>query len=129
MITRELAERLRDAGVPWTPGSGDRFMIPDRDLDDDIFVVSDMTIEISDALGEQLVRFNGTTEWALDSIDAQLVLWLPREDQLRGRLGSHFVSLDAVGPGFVVILTDGTRHAEVDAERAYARAVLHLVGA
>lgn len=129
MISRELAERLRDVGVPWEPASGDRFMIPDREMDDDVFVVSDMTIEISDALGESLVRFNGTTEWALDSIDAGLVLWLPREDQLRGLLGSRFVSLDAVGPGFVVILDDGTRHADTDAERAYARAVLHVVGA
>lgn len=33
----------------------------------------------------------------------------------------HFVSLDALGPGFVVILDDATRGADTDAERAYAR--------
>ena len=127
MLTRELAERLRDAGIGWTPASGDRFVIPDRDLDDQVFVVSEMTIEVHDILGERLVRFNGTTEWALDSIDAALVLWLPREDQLRARLGARFVSLDAAGAGFVVALDDGSRHADVDAERAYARAVLHVL--
>ena len=127
MLTRELAERLRDAGIGWTPASGDRFVIPDRDLDDQVFVVSEMTIEVHDILGERLVRFNGTTEWALDSIDAALVLWLPREDQLRARLGARFVSLDAAGAGFVVVLDDGSRHADVDAERAYARAVLHVL--
>jgi hypothetical protein len=127
VITRELAERLRDAGLPWSPGSGDRFVIPDRDLDDAVFVVSEMTIEVSEALGERLVRFNGTTEWALDSIDAALVLWLPREDQLRAALGDTFASLDAVGAGYVVVLTDGSRHADLDAERAYARALVHVL--
>lgn len=128
MINRELAERLAEAGMAWTPASGDRFVIPDRDLDDVVFVVSEMTIEVSDVLGERLVRFNGTTEWALDSIDAALVLWLPREDQLRAALGDAFVSLDAVGAGFAVDLADGSRHIDVDAERAYARAVLHALG-
>lgn len=124
MITRELAERLRDAGLPWRPASGDCFMIPDRDLDDEVFVVSEMTIEVTDALGERLVRFNGTTEWALDSIDAALVLWLPREDQLREALGASFVSLETVGDGFAVQLADGSRHVDLAASRAYARALL-----
>jgi len=126
MLTSELAARLRDAGLPWAPASGDRFVIPDRDLDDEVFVISEMTIEVHDILGERLIRFNGTTEWALDSIDAALVLWLPREDQLRGALGARFNSLEAAGEGFVVVLDDGSRHADVDAERAYARAVLHV---
>ena len=42
-------------------------------------------------------------------------------------LGARFVSLDAAGAGFVVALDDGSRHADVDAERAYARAVLHVL--
>lgn len=125
MITRELAERLRDLGLPWSPASGDCFIIPDRDLDDTVFVVSEMTIEIAEAVDERLVRFNGTTEWALDSIDADLVLWMPREDQLRDALGSAFTRLETVGDGFAVELRDGSRHVDVDAARAYARALIH----
>lgn len=126
MITHELARRLRASGVGWEPASGDRFAIPDRDLDDEVFVISDMTIEVEPVEGDRLVRFNGTTEWALDSISADAVLWLPREDQLRGLLGSGFVRLEAVGDGLVVVLDDGSRHVDTDAERAYARALLHL---
>ncbi len=129
MITRELAQRLREAGLEWTPASGDRFMIPDRDLDDDLFVISEMTIEVQDVLGRRIVKFNGTTEWALDSIAAELVLWLPREDQLRDALGGRFAALERNQFGFVVTLADGSRHADVDAERAYARALLAVLSA
>jgi hypothetical protein len=125
MITTELAAQLRAAGIAWTPASGDRFVIPDRDLDDQVFVISDMVIESQDVPGGRVIRFNGTTEWALDSIPADLAMWLPREDQLRHLLGPSFVRLEAVGDGLVVVLADGTRHVDTDAERAYARAVLH----
>ena len=128
MITRELAERLRAAGVGWEPAAGDRFMIPDRDLDDDVFHVSEMTIEVHEVRGHRIVKFNGTTEWALDSIPAERVLWLPREDQLRGLLGARFARLVALDGGLVVVLDDGTRHVDTDAERAYARALLHALG-
>lgn len=125
MITTELASRLRAAGVVWTPANGDRFTIPDRDLEGQVFVISDMVIESHDVPGGRIIRFNGTTEWALDSIPADLVLWLPREDQLRALLGRRFVRLEALDDGLVVVLADGSRHADTDAERAYARAVLH----
>nr|NLI49879.1 pilus assembly protein CpaE [Propionibacterium sp.] len=127
MLTRELAQRLREAGLPWTPASGDRFVIPDRDLDDDLFVISEMTIEVHEILGRRIIRFNGTTEWALDSISADLVLWLPREDQLRDALGDRFATLERTPFGFVVTCADGSRHADVDAERAYARALLEVL--
>lgn len=129
MITNELATRLRAAGIVWTPANGDRFVVPGRDLDDQVFVVSDMVIESHDVPGGRVIRFNGTTEWALDSIPAELALWLPREDQLRGLLAGHFLRLETVGEGLVVVLADGSRHADTDAERAYARAVLHTRGA
>lgn len=124
MMTRDLAERLRIAGVRWTPTSGDRFMIPAADLEHDVFVIAEMTIEVQQVPGGHLIKFNGTTEWALDSIDAEQVVWLPREDQLRGLLGAHFDRLEAIGGGFAVVLTDGSRHVDIDAERAYARALL-----
>ena len=77
--------------------------------------------------GGRIIRFNGTTEWALDSIAADSVLWLPREDQLRTLLGSAFRRLEAIGDGFAVVLDDDTRYVDLDAERAYARAAISLL--
>lgn len=127
-MTHELATQLRDAGLPWTPRPGDRFVIPTAELSSEVFVVSNMTIEVREELGGQLITFNGTTEWALDSIPADEVLWLPREDQLRAALGEQFARLEALPDGFVVVLTDGRRLADIEAERAYARAVLAVLG-
>lgn len=126
MITVDLAARLRDAGLVWDPVSGDRFVIPDADLDD-VFTIAEMVIETVDVPGGRIVRFNGTTEWALDSLDAARALWLPREDQLRALLGAHFVRLEALPDGLVVVLADASRHADTDADRAYARALLHTL--
>ncbi|HEU4514937.1 MAG TPA: pilus assembly protein CpaE [Nocardioidaceae bacterium] len=131
MITVELATALRDAGLTWEPRSGDRFAIPDRDLDGEVFVVSEMTIETQTLETGGIVRFNGTTEWALDSIPQSEVIWLPHEAQLRGLLGPRFTRLEAVRDGFVVVVAvDGgreERHVDIDAERAYARAVLSVL--
>ena len=64
MISIELAGRLRTAGLAWTPAAGDRFVIADREMDDEVFVVSELTIEVHDAPTGRLFRFIGTTEWA-----------------------------------------------------------------
>lgn len=133
MITRELAEALRRAGLVWRPASGDRFLVPDRDLDDQVFVVSGMAIEVSDLPTGAEMRFNGTVEWALDSIAQSEVIWLPREEQLRAALGDRFLRLerlDASTAGYAVVISteDGSggeeRHVDIDTERAYARALL-----
>ncbi len=127
MISLDLARRLRDNGLRWDPTSGDRFVVPDRDLDDLVFVVSDMVVEVHDLPTGQLLAFNGTTEWALDSVDQQDVLWLPREDQLRQRLGDRFRALLGTPGGYVVVIEHDNaeqRHVDVDAECAYARALL-----
>ncbi len=127
MITVHLAERLdhllREQGRAWEPAPGDRFVIPGRDLDD-VFVVAQMTIEVEDLATGRLVRFNGTTEWALDSIPASEVVWLPWEHQLRELLGDRFLSLSRAGDGVAVALADGTRVVDADPETAYARALL-----
>ncbi|HEX8520284.1 MAG TPA: hypothetical protein VF667_11890 [Pseudonocardia sp.] len=136
MISVELARRLREAGVPWEPAPGDRFVMADPAVRigaglDDVFVVSEMTVDVADTPTGPLLRFNGTTEWALDSVEQDDVLWLPREGQLRERLGSAFRRLEAVPGGFVVVV-DGPaggeeRHVDLDAECAYARAVLAVL--
>ena len=115
-------------GGLWAPVAGDRFVVPDRNMDNDVFVVSDMTIEVGDYQGSKMIGFNGATEWALDSIEQREVIWLPREEQLRALLGDTFRTLTAVpGAGYRVELTDTTHTAE-DAEQAYADAVIHLLG-
>ncbi len=130
MITVELARRLREAGMAWTPAAGDRFVIADRDMDAEVFVVSELTIEVQDAPGGRMFKFNGTTEWALDSVEQDRVVWLPYEGQLRAAIGERFRRLEPVGDGWAVEIdhADG-RHVDVDAERAYARAMLVLLGA
>jgi hypothetical protein len=126
VITVEQAKRLRKAGALWVPGPGDRFVVPDREMDDDVFVVSDMTVEVHDYPGGKVIGFNGTTEWALDSIEQREVIWLPREEQLRALLGGNFVSLEATDGGFTVRTKAGSTTA-ADAEQAYADALLDLL--
>jgi hypothetical protein len=116
--------------VTWEPQPGDRFMIPDHDLDDEVFVMSDMVVEVHEVPAGRFLGFNGTTEWALDSIMEHEVVWLPREEQLRAMLGDAFVGLRPTPGGFVVTAVVGgvqQQHIDIDAERAYARAVLSLL--
>ena len=130
MITRDLAIELARRGLPWRPASGDRFHVPDRDLDDEVFVVSGMAIEVRDLPSGAEMRFNGTVEWALDSIAQEDVIWLPREDQMRAALGARFVRLERLSGetgGYAVVLTGDDRHVDIDAERAYARALLSVL--
>jgi hypothetical protein len=132
MIALVLARRLRAAGLAWDPLPGDRFVVPDRGMDDEVFVVSNMVVEIHDAPSGQIIGFNGTTEWALDSLERRQVVWLPREAQLRELLGDQFVRLEAVTGGFAVefaLAGEDRREVDGDAESAYARAVLHVLAA
>ena len=62
--------------------------ISDRDLDDRVFVISHMVVELLQTPAGPLLAFNGTTEWALDSIEVDEVVWLPLEHQLRELLGA-----------------------------------------
>jgi hypothetical protein len=131
VLSLELALALRSAGVTWQPATGDAFVIPDRDLDDQVFVLSDMVVQrVQPPQGPPILAFNGTTEWALDSLEAHEAVWLPREDQLRALLGSSFVSLErAAGPPEGYAVTAGTsRSVDLTAEAAYARALLALLG-
>jgi hypothetical protein len=101
MISTDLARRLRAAGLQWAPVSGDVFQLApasgseaDGELEGDIFTVSDMTIEAHVYATGTILGFNGTTEWALDSVALEDALWLPREDQLRDGLQSTFRGLE-----------------------------------
>lgn len=93
-----MAEDLRAAGLRWSPRPGDRFVLPGRDMDDEVFVLSDMTVEVHRFPSGEVIGFNGVTEWALDSVEVDEALWLPLEHQLRDLLGGLFVRLEAVRP-------------------------------
>ncbi len=56
-----------------------------------------MTIEAHAYPSGTILGFNGTTEWALDSVALDDALWLPREDQLRDALAGTFVDLTRDG--------------------------------
>lgn len=130
VISLDLAQALCDAGMPWVPSSGDRFVIPGREMDDEVFHVAEMTVEVHSHHGEGVVKFNGTTEWALDSIPASDVLWLPREDQLRDALGASLVALEHELAEWIVTYDVGdalSRIRDTDVESAYARALLAVL--
>lgn len=130
MISVELARRLRDGGLKWTPAPGDRFVVADRDMDDDVFTLSEMTVDVHKFASGSVIAFNGTTEWALDSVDEQQSIWLPSETQLRERLSGTFRRLERVGGRWQVTIEVGGRSVSVmrdDAVEAYGLALLHLV--
>ncbi|MFI6076926.1 pilus assembly protein CpaE [Actinoplanes sp. NPDC051343] len=132
MIGVQLAWQLKQAGLAWKPGPGDRFAIPDRDLDDEVFVLSNMTIEVHTMPEGPVIGFNGTTEWALDDVELDETLWLPREDQLRELLGGTFQALRRQASAYAVVvelLGESRTFDGETAEEAYAAALLHLLAA
>jgi hypothetical protein len=132
MISRHLAGRLRDAGLDWTPQPHDLFAIPERDLDDRLFVVADLSTEITEIAGLRTITFNGVVEWSLDWILSEEVIWMPSEAQLRDLLGDDLVALERTeGGGWRVrVRSDGPEQAfqADDAAEAYGTALLHVMG-
>jgi hypothetical protein len=132
VISRDLASRLAPV-LDWTPTNGDQFFIPRPEISESVFTISDMVVELIEKHGETRFHFNGTVEWALDSVESDAVVWMPREDQLRTLLGEAFLSLDRVGDGFVVSGAGpaGAFHTEArpDASDAYAEALLVVLPA
>jgi len=130
MTATDLALQLRRAGLRWRPAPGDRFFLPHRGMDEDVFVLSDMTVEVHEFPTGRVIGFNGVTEWALDSVDVDEAVWVPAEHQLRDLLAGLFVSLVRETEGFTVtVRVDGvdTRHAAASASDAYALALLGVL--
>ncbi|MGY4860087.1 hypothetical protein [Cryobacterium sp. AP23] len=132
MITTDCARALQQAGLRWRPASGDSFRIERPGFDSEVFTVSEMTIEAHEFDTGTILGFNGTTEWALDSLALEDALWLPREDQLRSLLRGTFRSLHRQGDEryrVSVHLAGADESFEAaTAEDAYATAVLMLIG-
>ena len=132
MISRDLAARLAPL-LDWTPANGDQFYIPRPEISESTFTIADMVVELIVKNGDSRFHFNGTVEWALDSVESDAVVWLPREDQLRELLGSWFLSLDRADGGYVVTVSGPGRAHHTDPEavaaNAYGRALLYVLTA
>jgi hypothetical protein len=132
VLGMHIARQLKGAGLTWKPRLGDRFAVPDRDLDDEMFVLSNMTIQVHDRPEGRIIGFNGTTEWALDDVEIDETVWLPREDQLRELLGGTFRALERDDSGYRVhidLLGESLTFPGTSADEAYAGALLHLLAA
>ena len=132
MLDVRMAQQLKKAGLTWKPAAGDRFAIPDRDLDEEVFVLSNMTIQVHNLPDSRVIGFNGTTEWALDDVEMDEAIWLPREDQLRELLGRTFRSLRRFEGAYEVevdLLGKARTFRADTAEEAYANALLDLLAA
>lgn len=130
MISTDLALALRDSGLAWHPRSGDRFQLDEPEFEADVFTVSEMTIEPRAYPTGTILAFNGTTEWALDSVALEDALWLPREDQLRELLRGAFRSLRRLADTHVVEIDfagEVRSFEHPQPEDAYALAVLAVL--
>ncbi len=133
MVSLEVAQRLDRAGVRWTPAAGDRFTVRSSEMVGEVFTVADMVVEAREHPGGTVLAFNGTTEWALDSVELAGALWLPLEHQVRELLGATFRGLVPGAHGYeVTIDIPGAGERRFAAPRpadAYAEALLALIEA
>lgn len=133
MISLELAQQLDLAGVRWRPIGGDRFTVRSDEMMGEVFTIAEMVIEAREHPNATLLSFNGTTEWALDSVQLGEALWLPLEHQLRELLGPSFRSLTRSDGSYLVEIElpgRGRQHvAASEPENAYAQALLALIEA
>jgi hypothetical protein len=135
MLSIELAQELKQAGVRWTPAIHDFFIVPNADLDDRLFVLTDMMASIAVLKGWPAITFNGVVEWALDYILTGEATWVPTEAQLRELVAEKIdaqetLSLVQNGAGCVCQLSGIDAplsfHAET-AANAYALALLNVL--
>lgn len=137
MLSLKTAKTLRQAGLTWKPAEFDFFAIPDRGLDEHVFVISEMPAAVGQFQGTPMVTFEGAVEWALDYVPTGDVVWLPTEEQLRQQLAArlagepHFflaLSVTASGCRYEISIggqTLGFQAAE--ASEACAAALLHVL--
>lgn len=137
MLSLSTAKALRDAGLTWKPAELDFFALPLPGFEDQVFVITNMTV-MAEPIRERLaLTFHGVAEWALDHVWVGEALWLPREDQLRELLEEQL--LGQPDAGVVLRTTPLGYRCEVhrqgrvltfdafDAAEAYAAALLHLL--
>jgi hypothetical protein len=136
MISIELAQRLHQAGLHWAPAERDTFAVPSGPLENQVFVISQLTALIQLYNNNLVVAFHGSSEWALDYVLLTEVIWLPSETQLRNELAQRIgddapLRLDRTSTGYRCRIADLEHMRDFDApdaESAYALALLHMLG-
>jgi hypothetical protein len=137
MLSLSTARKLKEAGLTWTPALHDFFAIPDRGLDDQVFVISDIFVNVEMLRGHLEATFHGSVEWALDHVMIEELVWLPTEEQLREELERRLVTLAREGMSLTSTLDsyvcefrvgDQRLHFEAfSASEAYSAALLHTL--
>ena len=138
VIDLETAKELKDAGLEWQPQFGDRFAVPDRGLDDQLFVINEMTTIVQSLYGRPAITFHGTSEWALDYLLLGEAVWLPTEGQLRTLLqarlaaeGEQVYDLIYIEGGYTCRFTwqsEALAFSAPNAGQAYAAGLAKLLG-
>jgi hypothetical protein len=131
MIQIALAHQLRDAGLIWKPAPLDFFALPDRQMDDEVFVISDQAAFMQLYNGYPVVSFHGSAEWALDYILLNEVVWMPSETQLREQIEQRIpadatFTLERTSQGYRCTIGDQTFSAAAG-DAALANALLQLL--
>ena len=131
MVSLALAKQLKIAGLNWRPQEHDFFAVPEREMDERVFVISDMSVLVEVLQGWPAITFNGSVEWALDYVLEAEAVWLPRDDQLLTALGKAFVGLARRGEQYVCLIQWGDEQQEfaaATASDAYSQALLAILG-
>ncbi len=137
MISLKTAVKLKEAGLIWMPQPLDAFGLPDRNMDERVFVISDMLVTVDLLQGMQVVSFQGASEWALDYLVTTDVVWMPHEEQLRMALEAALIAAGSLD----LRLTSGLQTYQCDfhfkgqaltfehkdVSELYAAALLHVL--
>jgi hypothetical protein len=129
MVSLSLGQQLKEFGLVWQPRLHDFFAVPGRDMDDRVFVITDIQAYLELYHQLPVVTFHGVAEWALDYILQTEVVWLPTQAQLQARLG-EFVpefTLMASPAGYTCTIQvegDGLSFGADRAADAYGEALL-----
>lgn len=132
MISAERAKELKQRGLVWQPAERDLFIMPDHNLEGQVFVVSALPALVQNLRGQQTITFHGSIEWALDYVVLSEAVWVPTESQLRDTLanciGPHApLRLERLSEGYRLLVGIGTDIREFEAptaEDTYAQALL-----
>ena len=135
MISSERAKQLKASGLEWQPAERDLFIMPDHNLEGQVFVVSPLPALVQSFGGQRTITFHGSIEWALDYVVLSEAVWLPSETQLRELLSSSIgpdapLRLERLAAGYRLLAGIGTDLIEFEstsAEECYAQALLRAL--
>lgn len=137
MLSLQLAQQLKEAGLLWQTNVNDFFGLPDRGMDERVFVLADLQTQTDLFRGWPVITFHGSPEWALDYVLTTEAIWLPTESQLRQKIFEHLdgksdviVQLTQSHQGIRCDLTTSNRNLEFHGENgaeAYGQALLYLL--